>query len=81
MGRNYPAKDYSNTPRKVFDKHVDQIKIAQQRARDVCRADLEFCLKQIRQLTDQVNELKDHVAQHCLRISPTHDGEGVDSLT
>ncbi len=77
MGRydNTSRNQYNSTPRKVFDKYVDRMDIKLLREKEAHRSDIGTLVRTIRKLEkelrlveEQLNELRDHVAQHCLQL-------------
>ncbi len=66
--RNTAGNPYVNTPRKIFDKHVDRMELKRQRDRQDHRADMQALISRITNLEDQLTHLTEHVRQHCDRI-------------
>lgn len=75
---------YLNTPRKIFEKHVDRMELRRQRDRADHRADLQALIKRVLNLEAQHTLLDDHVKQHCLTLNgdevklPAHGNEELD---
>ena len=67
---NASADRYHNTPRKVFDKHVDRMEAKRQRDRADHRADMKALIHRLINLEQALQDLADHVAQHCIRMDP-----------
>ncbi len=53
---------YRNTPRKVFDKHVDRMELKRLRDREDHRNDLKAILARLA-------ALEDHVSRHCENLA------------
>ncbi len=82
----YPVDNYKNTPRRIFDKHVDQMEIKRKRQVEDHRADMFALLKRIENLENQLTELSDHQDDHChdldllaekVEVSRKHGREGL----
>ncbi len=56
---------YSNTPRKVFDAHVDRMELKRLRDKEDHRADLKAIFQRLKNLENQHTLLEEHVASHC----------------
>ncbi len=62
------ADRYANTPRRIFDKHVDRMELKRQRDREDHRNDVQAVLQRIRNLETQLTKLEEHVAHHCSQL-------------
>jgi len=62
--------DPTRLSRKVFDKHVDRMEQKRERDRKDHRADMQALIKRLINLEQALQDLADHVAQHCLRMDP-----------
>ncbi len=68
MGNNDYVNKYNSTPRKVFDKYIDRMAVRRKRDLDDHRADLKAIFHRIINLEQALQDLAEHVAQHCLQI-------------
>ncbi len=67
---------YVNTPRKIFDKHVDRMETKRQRDREDHRADMQALIKRLNNLENQLTQVSYHLTQHCKTYeSIVHDEE------
>ncbi len=66
LGRKFV--DPTRLTRKVFDKHVDQMKVKRERDLINSRADFAALIKRLINLEEQLTHLTEHVRQHCDRI-------------
>ncbi len=74
-----PSRDrYANTPRKIFDKHVDRIEVRRQRDREDHRADMKALLHRLTNLETQLTDLAEHVSNHCSVLSQGDDDPNED---
>ncbi len=64
---------YSNTPRKVFDKHVDRMEEKRLRDKQDHRADLKAIFSRLKNLENQLELLHEHVESHCHVLSGGDD--------
>ena len=67
---------YNSTPRKVFDKYIDRMAVRRTRDLEDHRADMKALIRRLDNLetqltlaTEDYDELRQHVATHCRRIS------------
>lgn len=75
---------YTNTPRNIFDKHVDRMETKRLRDKEDHRNDLKAIFQRLSNLETQhallvqeVKDLDDHVAKHCDVLS-SDDTEGLE---
>ncbi len=69
---NPTFNQYFFTPRKVFDSYVDRTSLKRARDREDMLNDFRLIMKQIKHLSEDLEELKDHVRSHCSQLI---DGE------
>ncbi len=67
---NKPNK-YDYVTRKAFDRYCDLIDRRRQREVKDHRADLQAMIHRMINLEQALQDLADHVAQHCTRMDPT----------
>ncbi len=64
-----PRQDrYANTPRKIFDKHVDRMHDLRVRDKEDHRADMKALLQRLVNLETQLSLLMEHVDRHCAEL-------------
>ncbi len=80
MANFNPPNKYNNTPRKVFDKHVDRMETRRLRDKEDHRADFKALLRRLTNLetqltliADDYEELRDHVQRHCAELDTSRD--------
>ncbi len=66
---------YHSTPRKVFDTYIDRMAVRRTRDLQDHRADFSAMFKRLRNLENQLTELREHVASHCQRICGSSEEE------
>ncbi len=71
---------YRNTPRNVFDKHVDRMELKRLRDREDHRNDLKAIFSRLKNLENQHALLEEHVASHCALTGPPPFVDGNDRL-
>ncbi len=69
--------DPQKLSRKVFDAHVDRVEVKRKRDRDDHRADMQALIHRLINLEQALQDLAEHVAQHCLRMDPALAHVGV----
>ncbi len=77
---NPKADRFQNTPRKVFDKHVDRMEVKRLRDREDHRNDLKAIFQRLKnleteltQLIQQFNDLYSHVDRHCAQLDTSRE--------
>ncbi len=75
MGRydNTSRNQYNSTPRKIFDRHVDNWKIRRQRDLDNARADMQALFQRMENMETQLTKLIQHVERHCEELFQNDD--------
>ncbi len=84
MARNYDGRDqYQNTPRKVFDKHVDRIELKRKRDREDNRNDLQMMIQKIQHLHQLIialtHQVEAHIDMHCTQLDGSRENLQRDS--
>ncbi len=75
---------YVNTPRRVFDKHVDAMERKRLRDREDHRNDLKAIFQRLQNLEKQLTLDREHLDDHCIQLiaagilKHAHPNEGLE---
>ncbi len=78
----YGPNQYNSTPRKIFDRHVDQMETKRKRDRDDHRADLKALIGRLQNLEThmanqhlELEEMREHIDRHCAQLDTSRGAD------